>query len=228
MMDFDCSTQARSWLFSESTLLECRKQAVKKSTGPSSSGVARVRKFASGFRRRHLDAEMHPVPPRFSPVTCGSRKDLEGIEDTWFSCPSESISWNEQESLVRYHAHHLRMLIGPSAVLRGLVRNSSVLATAITLLRRFYLSNSVMEFDPWTMAVASAFLAAKLEDARVEVSSQQSYGDGYLRSGRRVANRWRLCVEIFSMTCPNAHVQSGRCEFSILVSGSDDSMETKK
>jgi cyclin H len=73
------------------------------------------------------------------------------------------------------------MLIGPQAILPSLVRSPTVLATAITFFRRFFLSNSILDFTPRRMAVAAAFLAAKVEDQKVEVSS-----NSFL-----FINRWR-------------------------------------
>jgi hypothetical protein len=56
------------------------------------------------------------------------------------------------------------------AVLNGLVRNSTILATAIMLFRRFYVSNSVLDYEPRRVAVAAAYLASKVEEQRVELS----------------------------------------------------------
>jgi hypothetical protein len=160
-MDFDKSTQARSWLFSPETLMECREKALSKPRGLEGN-ARRVRKHASGFHnRRHSELSCEPASPQ--------AQGMRGIQDRWFSSLPPSASLHEQESLVRFHSHHLRKLIGPTAIYRGLVRSSSVLATAIVLLRRFYLSNSVSDFCPRRMAAASAFLASKLEDCRVEV-----------------------------------------------------------
>jgi len=62
------------------------------------------------------------------------------------------------------------MLVGPHAILPSLVRSPEILATAVMFFRRFYLSNSVLDFAPRKIAVAAAFLAAKVEDQKVEVS----------------------------------------------------------
>ena len=171
-MDFDRSTQARSWLFDSHTLLQCRQKALDdQPTATGTSSVARVRKFASGFHSRHADAaRLH------------SRADFDPPIDTSCSigetslCPEPLIrrtsllSVQEQETLVRFHAHQLSMLVGPYAVFQGLVRSPSVLATAIVFFRRFYMSNSVLDFEPRKIAVAAAFLASKVEDSIIEVS----------------------------------------------------------
>lgn len=151
-MDFDTSSQARSWLFDSSTLVQCRQKALTEQP-KGSNGGARVRSFASGFHSRHAGTEENLDPPH------ANRNMI-----------SSALSVEEQEMLVRYHAQQIGQLIGPVAVVRGLVRNSTVQATAIMLFRRFYISNSVLHFEPRRLAVASAYLASKIEEQRVEVS----------------------------------------------------------
>ena len=157
-MDFDYSSQARSWLFDLSTLRQCRQKAVteapKTTTGRGS--VARVRQFASGFHRRHIAMEENLDPPNVSSLDISTQRN--------------SLSVKEQELMVRFHAHQISQLVGPTAVLAGLVRSSTILATAIMIFRRFYMSNSLLDFPPQKMAVAAAFLATKVEENRIEVS----------------------------------------------------------
>lgn len=170
-MDFDHSTQARSWLFDSLTLTQCRQKALQeKPTVTGSSRVARVRKFASGFHTRHAYEERVHLRADFDPPV-----DSFSMGDAYF-CPetcirqASSLSVQEQETLVRFHAHQLSMLVGPYAVFQGLVRSPSVLATAIVFFRRFYMSNSVLDFEPRKIAVAAAFLASKVEESIIEVS----------------------------------------------------------
>ncbi|EJK54377.1 hypothetical protein THAOC_26002 [Thalassiosira oceanica] len=61
------------------------------------------------------------------------------------------------------------LLIGPHATLPRCKRDAKVSATACLLFRRFYLSNSVMMFDPKSMLAAAAFLASKVEDCTISV-----------------------------------------------------------
>jgi cyclin H len=155
MEDFERSTQARNWTFDEESLEACRRQAVERpasATGGMKSlqlGLSRPRKFASGFHRRYKES-----------------LESEPLVDT----PMYTLSPTEQELLVRFHAHQIQSLVGPEALLPGLQTNESVTLTAIALFRRFYLSNSVAEIHPRHIAVASAFLASKVEEDRVEVS----------------------------------------------------------
>ena len=50
-------------------------------------------------------------------------------------------------------------------------RPNEISNTASILLRRFYLSNSILSFDPLKMLVAAIFLASKVEDRKI--SSKQ-------------------------------------------------------
>jgi cyclin H len=76
---------------------------------------------------------------------------------------------SEEAVLVSFYVSKLPALIGPVAEVRRLRRESKVLATAASLYRRFFLSNSVMLFDPKVVMVAAAFLASKVEDATADV-----------------------------------------------------------
>lgn len=146
-MDFERSTQAKSWLFNEESLATCRAKAVI-FRPDSNQRTKKARKFASGFHK--------------SDIAAGSRET--GIS-------SFSLNVQEQECMIHFHAHHIQTLVGPAAVLDDLRTSVTVLSTAITYFRRFYLSNSVLEFNPRKMAVACAFFAAKVEEEKVEVST---------------------------------------------------------
>lgn len=75
----------------------------------------------------------------------------------------------EEATLVSFYASKLPNLIGPAAQVSRLRRESKVTATAALLLRRFFLSNSVMMFDPKAIMVAAAFLGSKVEDATADI-----------------------------------------------------------
>ena len=108
------------------------------------------------------------------------------------------LSVRDQETLVQFHAHQIQTLVGPHALVTELRRSQKVLSTAVVLFRRFFLSNSVIEFNPRKIATAAAFLAAKLEEERVEVSFR---GPFLFRHGRQcllgvTTNRtfWCICT----------------------------------
>jgi Cyclin, N-terminal domain/Cyclin C-terminal domain len=71
--------------------------------------------------------------------------------------------------ILNFYVSKLGSIIGPNANIPRLRRESKVLATAALLLKRFYLSNSVMLFDPKTIMVAAAFLASKVEDVTADI-----------------------------------------------------------
>ena len=79
------------------------------------------------------------------------------------------ITPEEETTLVHFYATKLFSLIGPKAQHPPLRRDVKVASTAALLLRRFYLSNSVMLYDPKVFMVACAFLATKVEDATVNI-----------------------------------------------------------
>jgi len=145
-------------MYNEASLAACKQRAVgaapkdvailsitdEKGTNKITDGV---RKFASGFHQR-----------------------FEASSESFISIPySESISTGDQELLVQFHAHQIQTLVGPTAIMRDLRTSETVLSTAVTFFRRFYLSNSILQVHPRAVAVACAFLAAKVEEERVQV-----------------------------------------------------------
>ena len=83
------------------------------------------------------------------------------------------MSANDQDILIHFHAHQIQRLIGPNAIFPQLRRGTAVLSTAIMLFRRFYLSNSALDFHPRNIAAASALLAVKADcEGRLPVSSK--------------------------------------------------------
>lgn len=147
-MEFERSTQAKSWLFDQQSLESCRQQAVTlddAAVSPRLVGSGRIRKFASGYH-----GKPKPIP------TVASSDTNSAVAD--------------QEQIVQFHSHQMQSLVGPSALLPDLRTSEVVLATGITFFRRFYLSNSVVDVSPRKIAVASAFLAAKVEEEKLEVS----------------------------------------------------------
>lgn len=70
----------------------------------------------------------------------------------------------------------MQTLVGPTALLPELRTSVTVLSTAIMLFRRFYLSNSILYFNPRKMAAACALFAAKSEEEKIEVSHHDRVG----------------------------------------------------
>mmetsp|Transcript_18726 Transcript_18726/g.52342 ORF Transcript_18726/g.52342 Transcript_18726/m.52342 type:complete len:508 (+) Transcript_18726:146-1669(+) len=151
-VDFEMSSQAKYWMFDEASLLECRKDACN-SLSPklgTARGKPRVRKFACGYNGRKATTS----------TTKGNINKPSRID------PSLTMTPGEQETLIHFHAHQIQKLIGPNAIFPQLKRGASVLSTAIMLFRKFYLSNSVIDFHPRKLAAASALLAVKTDCER--------------------------------------------------------------
>lgn len=133
-------------MFDEASLRECKRAA---SLVRSNSDSIKARNFACGFHRNQV-----------------GKRDLYERADDSQSFPLHSIATGDQDTLVHFHAHQIQRLVGPNAVFPALKRSASSLSTAIMLFRRFYLSNSVIEFHPRDIAAASALLAIKVDCER--------------------------------------------------------------
>lgn len=183
-MEFEGSTQAKSWLFDHASLLSCKQRAVTLDDAATTSmlmGVGRIRKFASGYHHRREKTACGASTTLQQDSTTSNAAALPPRVASFSSSPSFSPSSSsspatlpsaitEQEQIISFHCHQLFSLIGPNALLPDLRTGEVVLATAITFLRRFYLSNSVVDISPRKIAVACAFLAAKVEEEKIDVS----------------------------------------------------------
>jgi cyclin H len=91
------------------------------------------------------------------------KEEVKETEELPFLTPAEEVT------LVNFYETKIFSLIGPKAQHPPLRRDVKVASTAALLLRRFYLSNSVMLYDPKVFMVACVFLATKIEDATVNI-----------------------------------------------------------
>ena len=153
-------------MFSEESIADCRRRAAVINNTSSQRSLRllptaqRVRKFASGFHRgQHATS---------------TENDKQQQHSTLPQPSSGRLSTSDQETLVRFHAHQIQTLVGPSALLTDLRTSQTVLSTAIMFFRRFYLSNSVVDNNPRKIATACAFFASKCEDEKVEVSKKNT------------------------------------------------------
>lgn len=162
-MEFEKSTQARSWLFTKESLSQCREHRAKLDA-PSNKvelpTAKKVRKVASGFDRRFQKATINQDDKSLLKTRC--------YEEDPASLPS-TLSLEEQEVVLRFHANQICKLVGPAALFPELRRSPKVVSTAIMLFRRFYLSNNVLDFDCRHAATAAALLGCKVEEERVQV-----------------------------------------------------------
>ena len=172
-LDFEMSSQAKCWMFDEASLLECRQQACNTQNSRPAGRKQRVRKFACGYYGR----------------TTTTNNDNTSTAD-----PSSTMSPEDQETLIHFHAHQIQKLIGPNAIFPTLKRGASVLSTAIMLFRKFYLSNSVIDFHPRNIAAASALLAVKTDCERnIPVRFVIIISD-FFNFSRSVCNPFEICA----------------------------------
>jgi len=87
---------------------------------------------------------------------------------------------SEESALVTFYAAMIVPLCGREAGPRR--RPDKVACTAHQFLRRFYLSNSVVHFDPLKIMVASIFLASKVEVSLEEERRTDGVKDGWIKA----------------------------------------------
>lgn len=208
MVEYVESSQLHAWMFaSVEQLDQCRGRAnyearellaevsapegVAGSDQNSKSSYIMAKSFACGFNQRVADGT---EPSRLY--------GNEGAQESKTGHPF--LSPDEEATLVTFYACKISSLIGPKAFISRLRRESKVTATAALLFRRFYLSNSVMIFDPKAVMVAAAFLASKVEDATADVR--------YLEEGTQAMNAPVTLSEII----PNELNLLQGCHFDLL------------
>lgn len=109
----------------------------------------------------------------------------------------------EEAVLISFYVSKLPALIGPVAEVRRLRRESKVLATASALYRRFFLSNSVLLFDPKVVMVAAAFLGSKVEDATANV---QNLEEGTAAMNAAVSTQEIVTAEVALLAGTHFHL----------------------
>ena len=156
MCDPGDSSQIKAWLFSEEDLNLCRARANRVSRKYLAQKKKKKEEEAatSTTTTSSTDTTNNNNPP----VECFAKnyhkkKDEYSKEDDgpWQTTDGhEYLTPDEESLLVSFYTSKLPSLIGPMAQVPRLRRESKVPATAAMLLRRFYLSNSVMIHDPKT------------------------------------------------------------------------------
>jgi cyclin H len=179
------SSQLTAWMFSPELLDSCRARANRVARKTLAKLVdANSSASNGGNAEESISSGKTSNPPveKFARVyveKCTEFMDEE--EGPWETSDGNPyLTPAEEELLVSFYASKLPSLIGPMAQVPRLRRESKVPATAAMLLRRFYMSNSVMVHDPKVVMVAAAFLAAKVEDAMTDVR--------YLEEGTNLMN----------------------------------------
>ena len=112
--------------------------------------------FARGWTKRFQEGKEETAEHYHALATQGPWENRKG---------KPFLTAQEEATLVAFYAPKLATLIGPKAAVSRLKRNSKVTATAALLYRRFFLSNSVLWYDPKAIMVAAAFLASKVSSS---------------------------------------------------------------
>jgi len=74
------------------------------------------------------------------------------------------LTADDETKMLRWYEQQIPLLVGRASANRRLRRNHKVSATATILIKRFYLSHSMLEREPLAHTLAAVFLAAKAED----------------------------------------------------------------
>lgn len=188
------SSQLTAWMFSPELLDSCRARAnrvarvtlLKLQENAASSEMASNTSEDPGSSSKSSNPPVEKFARDYVAKQDQYRDEEEGPWET--SDGNPFLNPEEEELLVSFYASKLPSLIGPMAQVPRLRRESKVPATAAMLLRRFYMSNSVMAHDPKIIMVAAAFLAAKVEDAMTDVR--------YLEEGTNIMNAPVTSAEI--------------------------------
>jgi cyclin H len=90
------------------------------------------------------------------------------------------VTPQQEMILIDFYGSKISSIIGPNAEIKRLRRESKVVATAAMIYRRFYLSNSVLLYDPKIIMVAATFLACKIEDVTCDIR--------YIEQGTQLLN----------------------------------------
>ena len=167
MVGYEDSSQLKLWTFKPEQLEKCRERANRE---------ARI--FLSNPSEEPAgDGDAKPVPPLHS-FAAGYAHKQEDMDAGDNNVPTQNpkghdfVTPEEESLLVAFYASKLPSLIGPLAQVPRLRRDAKVTATAALLFRRFFLSNSVMLYDPKAVMVAAAFLGMKAEDASGDVCAE--------------------------------------------------------
>jgi cyclin H len=161
------SSQLTSWMYSPELLNSCRARANR----VARKQLQKLLAEPSGTNESSSSKPHNPPVENFARDFVENHKSYESEDEgPWETTDGNPfLNPSEEEMLVSFYASKLPLLIGPMAQIPRLRRESKVPATAAMLLRRFYMSNSVMVHDPKVIMVAAAFLAAKVEDAMTDI-----------------------------------------------------------
>jgi cyclin H len=169
MVDYQDSSQLNQWLFSSPDVLDACRSKANRLAREYLSNLENQKdlplpcfNFACGYSHRVQQGKesINNNNQQEQPDAVLSLEDKNG---------HSYLTPQEEALLVSFYVSKLPLLIGPLAQVARLRREPKVTATAALLLRRFFLNNSVMLYDPKVIMVAAAFLASKVEDCMTDV-----------------------------------------------------------
>ncbi len=174
-MDYESSTHVNKWTFTSDQLTETRTRANNEAyeyTQQRQAAIKQQKQELSTDTTNTKDGNVASTPnPLLSPpiAKCFAKGYQTTGTITSNVDPSKFPTPSEEETMIDFYAEKLLTLIGPQATISKLKRDIKVASTASLLLRRFFLSNSIVLFDPKAVMVACAFLSSKVEDATCDI-----------------------------------------------------------
>jgi len=179
MTDYENTSALSAWIFTAEELVKIRTRAnheaiefleQNKKLKESTKTAAATTTNEDGGGNNHNNTTTTATTPKIMlPQTFAKTERANGPIPDRSITKKKYLSPNEELHLIQFYATKLPTLIGPNAQLEALRRPVKVLTTAGLLMKRFYLSNSVMMYDPKAIMVAAAFLACKVEDELVHI-----------------------------------------------------------
>ncbi|KAG9300099.1 hypothetical protein G9A89_000839 [Geosiphon pyriformis] len=174
---FEQYTQYRNWRFSKKQLQELREQTNANSVERVRRNIAEEARFAAEKPPRSQNGspqqqyqnsplsstyQNSPLPSSLQNSPRPSNSPQVAPEDVQF------LTAQEELALCQYYQAQIQKF--PSkAFPEHIAANSAIInqikATAIVFMKRFYLRNTVMDYHPKDILIASLFLAAKCENA---------------------------------------------------------------
>mmetsp|Transcript_7061 Transcript_7061/g.12662 ORF Transcript_7061/g.12662 Transcript_7061/m.12662 type:complete len:405 (-) Transcript_7061:2924-4138(-) len=157
MSNYEVSTQRHSWTLTIEELRELR------SNGHSLS-LDRIQ--SSQKKSLHSDAYSTTTPG-------GNGMIVDDHIDSNFQQESiHPLTLSEEEILRRFHEQRI------SRICRRLHLSTQLIATAVVFFKRFFMSRSVMEFNPAVISLSSIYAALKVEEVNLSAHDLIKFIDG--------------------------------------------------
>lgn len=179
--------------------LRARAQALAKEGMLQGAEVRRFADAASTPRLNHFPTPPHtkqPTPRSFASrlsggssssgkpsatQAAGVKRPLPAEQPLPQSAELEAVTAADEATLLRYFCYMIQDACGHKS--ESIKRGPHVAATAMAYFRRFFLSNSMLDFDPKVALMACIFLAGKIEYEYIRLGELRDvFGDKYGRA----------------------------------------------